>query len=218
MPENCKAIAGKWVFKRKLNKSGEITRYKARFVAKGYAQRYGRDYYETFSPVVRHTTIRSLSAMAVKNRMRIYQMDAETAFLQGDLHEDVYMKQAQNYDDNSGRVYHLRKAIYGLKQASRMWNLKLNDTLVGDGCMRSKTDPCVYSKVGIVVAVYVDDFLIIYSKEGELEKLRKMLHANFNMKDIGEASSCLGINIKQGPNFIEIDQSHYVKQILERLA
>lgn len=206
------------MFERKLNSNGEIIRYKARFVAKGFAQRYGRDYFETFSPVVRHTTIRFLLAMAVKNRMRIYQMDAETAFLQGDWHEDVYMQQAQSYDDNTGRVYHLKKAIYGLKQASRMWNIKLNDTLIGNGFVRSKTDPCVYSKAGIVVAVYVDDFSILYRRDDELTKLKEMLHANFNMKDIGPASSCLGINIKQESDFLEIDQNHYVKQILERFG
>lgn len=218
LPRNCKAIAGKWVFKRKTNSSGEITRYKARFVAKGFAQRYGRDYYETFSPVVRHATIRYLLALAVKNRMSIYQMDAETAFLQGDLHENVYMKQAQGYDDNSGRVYHLKKAVYGLKQASRMWNLKLNDILIKFNFNRSKTDPCVYCKKGIIIAVYVDDFLIFYHNKGDLLKLREMLHANFNMKDIGLATSCLGINIKQAADFIEIDQSHYVKQVLERFG
>lgn len=218
LPQNCTAIAGKWVFKRKMNNNGEVIRYKARFVAKGFAQRYGRDYYETFSPVVRHTTIRFLLAMAVKNGMQIFQMDAETAFLQGDLHENVYMRQAQNYDDKTGRVYRLKKAIYGLKQASRMWNIKLNETLLKDGFTRCKTDPCVYYKKGIVLAVYVDDFLILYRKDDELAKLRQMLHAHFNMKDIGLASSCLGINIKQGSDFIEIDQSHYVKQILKRFG
>lgn len=218
LPIGCKAIKGKWVFKRKTNSAGQITRYKARFVAKGYAQRYGRDYYETFSPVVRHTTIRYLIALAVKNKLRIYQMDAETAFLQGDLHEDVYMEQAEKYNDGSTKVYHLKKAIYGLKQASRMWNLKLNDVLINFGFIRSKTDPCVYIMSGIIVAVYVDDFLIFYAREENLLKLKELLHRNFNMKEIGEAASCLGITIRQGENFIEIDQSHYVRQVLERFG
>lgn len=218
LPNGAKAIEGKWVYKRKTNSSGEITRYKARFVAKGFAQRYGRDYNETFSPVVRHSTIRFLLALAVKNGMKIYQMDAETAFLQGDLHETVYMKQAEGYDDGSGQVYRLKKAIYGLKQASRMWNMKLNDVLLKQGFKRSKTDPCVYHRNGIIIAVYVDDFMIFYIDEGELLKLKNILHANFNMKDLGLASSCLGINIKQSSNFIEIDQSHYIKQVLERFG
>lgn len=218
LPKGSKAIAGKWVFKRKTNNKGEIVRYKARFVAKGYAQRYGRDYYETFSPVVRHTTIRFLIALAVKRGMRIYQMDAETVFLQGDLHEKVFMQQAQGYDDNSGRVYQLKKAIYGLKQASRMWNLKLNDVLLKHGFVRSQTDPCVYRRAGIILAIYVDDFIILYSSERDLLEVKRMLHSNFIMKDIGLAATCLGININQGPNFIEIDQCHYVKQILERFG
>lgn len=218
LPSHCKAIEGKWVYKRKLNNKGEILRYKARFVAKGYAQRYGRDYVETFSPVVRHTTIRYLIALAVKNGMSIYQMDAETAFLQGDLKENVYMQQAQGYDDKTGRVYWLRKAIYGLKQASRMWNLKLNDVLLTHGFKRSQTDPCVYFRAGIIVAVYVDDFIICYKNEADLLKLRETLHGNFNMKDIGEATSCVGLSIRQGNGYIEIDQIHYVKQVLERFG
>lgn len=192
LPPNCKAIAGKWVFKRKLNNKGEIVRYKARFVAKGFAQRYGRDYNETFSPVVRHSTIRYLIALAVKNQMKIHQMDAETAFLQGDLEENVYMKQADAYDDNTGRVYHLRKAIYGLKQASRVWNLKLNNVLINHNFRRSKTDPCVYHQAGIIIAVYVDDFMIFYVREEDLLRLKQILHGNFNMKDIGSAASGLG--------------------------
>lgn len=192
LPLNCKAIEGKWVYKRKLNNKGEIIRYKARFVAKGYAQRYGRDYVKTFSPVVRHTTIRYLIALAVKNDMSIYQMDAETAFLQGDLKQNVYMRQAQGYDDKTGRVYWLKKAIYGLKQASRMWNLKLNDVMLKHGFKRSQTDPCVYYRTGIIVAVYVDDFMICYKQQADLWELKKILHGNFNMKVIGMATSCLG--------------------------
>ena len=218
LPQNARAIAGKWVFKRKTNANGEIIRHKARFVAKGFAQRHGRDYYETFSPVVRHATIRYLLALAVKKRMKIHQMDAETAFLQGDLHEDVYMRQAPAYDDQSGRVYHLKKAIYGLKQASRMWNIKLNNVLITFGFKRSKTDPCVYRKGDMLIAVYVDDFLIFYHQKVDLEELRKMLHQNFNMKDIGLARSCLGITITQGADFIQIDQSHYVKEVLDRFG
>lgn len=110
-------------------------------------------------------------------------MDAEMAFLQGDLHETVFMQQAQGYDDGSGRVYRLKRAIYGLKQASRMWNLKLNDTLLKDGFQRSKTDPCVYYRTGIILAIYVDDFLILYFREYDLLELREMPHSNFNMKE-----------------------------------
>lgn len=215
LPIGGRAIAGKWVFKRKTNSSGEITSYKARYVAKGFTQRYGRDYYETFSPVVRHSTIHFLFALAAQKGWKIHQMDAETAFLQGDLHETVYMMQADAYDDGSGRVYHLKKAIYGLKQASRMWNLKLNEVLLSYGFKRSKIDPCVYISTEIIVTVYVDDFLILYAREDQLFETKSVLYNNFSMKDIGLASSCLGININQGENFIEIDQSHYIERVLE---
>ena len=111
-------------------------------------------------------TIRYSLDLAVKNRLSIYQMDAETAFLQGDLHEDVYMKQANGYDDGTGRVYHSNRVIYGSKKASRMWNLKLNDVLINFGFIRSKTDPCVYVKGKLIVAVYMDDFFnLLWQRE-----------------------------------------------------
>lgn len=169
-PKGVKTVKGKWVFKRKCDENGEVARYKARFVAKGYSQRHGIDYHNTFAPVVRYASIRFLIAFAVKSGLKIHQLDVVTAFLQGDLEEVIYMDQPDGYNDGSNRVCRLNKAIYGLRQASRQWNIKLDEALKEFGLGRSKNDPCIYFSPdsNLIVAVYVDDFLVFYLHKTEL--------------------------------------------------
>lgn len=202
----------------KRDAAGTITKYKARLVAKGFSQRPGIDYKETFSPVIRYDSIRYLLALATKNGYSIEQMDAVTAFLQGKLDEEVYMNQPEGFDDNSGRVCKLIKAIYGLKQASRQWNQKLDTALKSFGFKQSVADPCVYfdNDINIIIAVYVDDFLIFYRNQEQLTAVKKMLHVSFKMKDLGAAQSCLGLRLTQSEGRIELDQSFYIKEILTR--
>lgn len=130
LPDGQKCINNKWVFKLKTDASGKIIRHKARLVAKGCSQREGIDYLETYSPVVRYSSIRLLFAMAVEYHLKIEQMDVVTAFLHGEVKEAIYMKQPEIYDDNTGRVCKLMKSLYGLKQASRNWNIELNEVLL----------------------------------------------------------------------------------------
>lgn len=118
LPKGRKPITAKWVFKVKSIGTKD-ERFKARLVARGYAQVPGVDYYETFSPVVRHTSLRILFAIAIRNGYNIFQMDAITAFLQSELDETIYMHQPEGYADSTERVCLLKKSIYGLKQASR---------------------------------------------------------------------------------------------------
>lgn len=218
LPPGKREIKAKWVFKVKMNERNEPARYKARLVAKGCGQRFGIDYYETFAPVVRHNSIRFLLAVAVQRRMKIHQMDVITAFLQGDLEEDIFMQQPEGYKDNTNRVCKLNKAVYGLKQAGRQWNLKLDGFLISIGFMRSQCDPCIYMMYDLIIAIYVDDFLIFYTDDAKLDEIRSQLHQQFQMKDIGLAKSCLGMNINQGEDFIELDQHQYVHAILEKFG
>lgn len=220
LPPGRKSIKAKWVFKAKRNDAGEVIRYKARLVAKGCAQKHGIDYNETFSPVVRYASIRFLIALAVKNGYKIHQMDAITAFLQGDLDEEIFMEQPECYEDGTKRVCQLNKAVYGLKQAGRQWNQKLDGALKRFGLKKCKTDPCIYydDKLKIIIAIYVDDFLIFYRGNEELETLKAFLNSNFKMKDLGPAQSCLGIRIHQKKDSIEMDQSAYIKEILARFG
>lgn len=220
LPAGRKPINAKWVYKTKRDDSGAVVRYKARLVAKGYAQRMGIDYTETYAPVVRYASIRLLMALAVKYDYSIHQMDVITAFLQGDLREDIFMNQPEDYNDGSGRVCKLNRSIYGLKQAGHQWNLKLDGALQRFGLVKSKVDPCIYKtkNLQLIIAIYVDDFLILYKKTAELDSLKQYLNKNFMMKDLGSAKSCLGIRISQQKGVIQLDQAIYIENILERFG
>lgn len=220
LPPGKKPIKAKWVFKTKCDENGNISRYKARLVAKGYSQQFGIDYNETYSPVVRYTSIRYLIALAAKADLKIYQMDVTTAFLQGELNEEIYMEQPEEFNDGTKMVCKLEKSLYGLKQAGRMWNIKLDAALKQYGLEKCKTDPCIYYRgnLKLVIAIYVDDFLIFYKKEDELKELKAFLNKTFQMKDIGMAKHCIGIRISQEKNNIDLDQSVYIQNVLRRFG
>lgn len=223
LPDGKKVIPCKWIFKRKYDHIGEITRYKARLVIKGYKQKKGIDYNEIYAPVVRYTSIRYLIGIAAKYNLEIYQMDAITAFLQGDVDEDIYMSQPPTFERGE-KVCHLNKAIYGLKQASRQWNKKLNSVLLEIGMKRSKLDPCIYFRIFskndiLFISVYVDDLLLFYNNSEIGEETKKRLKDNFSMKDMGKAEQCIGFRIThEDQNKISLDQSMYIKKILTRFG
>ena len=219
-PEGCRPIQSKWIFKTKRDSSGKIVRHKARLVARGFTQRYGIDYEETYSPVVRYTSVRMLAAYAAQHGMRIHQMDVVTAFLQGDVDAELYMEQPKGFDDGSGRVCKLKRSIYGLKQAGRQWNLKLDRELKRMGLKQSFVDPCVYftADLSIIIGIYVDDFLIVYRDQGALDRLKEMLMLTFKMKDMGKARGCIGIRINQMEGRVELDQTIYVGEVLRRFG
>lgn len=219
-PKGVNIIKSKWVFKTKTSTDGDV-QYKARLVAKGCAQKPGIDYEETYSPVVRYASVRYLLALSVRYDLHIDQMDAVSAFLQGDLSEDIYMTQPESFEE-SDQVCRLRKTIYGLKQASRAWNKKLHSSLLQVGLKDSKTDPCVYFRVSdknmTFVAVYVDDLLIFSNDQTFKNKLKRDLSSEFKMKDMGEAKHCLGFEIKRDfkNGTLRINQSKYINEILCR--
>lgn len=224
LPADRRAIDCKWIFKTKCDSTGNIVRHKARLVIKGCAQRKGVDYNEIYSPVVRYSSIRMLLAIAVKLNLQIIQMDAETAFLQGDLEEDIFMLQPEGFSDGTSQVCKLKKSLYGLKQASRIWNNKLNDALINYGLKKSGIDPCIYFRKQnnklLIVAVYVDDLLIFSNDSTLLKNLQLNLTQQFKMRDLGEAKYVLGLNIEYDRKLgtLSIDQSQYIKEILQRFG
>ncbi|KAK8488101.1 hypothetical protein V6N11_019771 [Hibiscus sabdariffa] len=200
-PEGIKPIGCKWVFKKKTDMDGNVQTYKGRLVAKGFGQIHGVDYDETFSPVAMFKSIRILLAVAAFHDYEIWQMDVKTAFLNGKLEEDVYMTQPEGFvtPENARKVCKLQRSIYGLKQASRSWNLRFNEAIQEFGFIRNEDEPCVYKKFsGSIVSfliLYVDDILIIGNDIPTLQSIKTWLSSCFSMKDLGEAAYILGVKI-----------------------
>ena len=220
LPSGREPIGSKWVFKVKHRSDGKVERFKARLVAKGYAQKYGIDYDETFSPVVKFSSVRALIAFAIQNDMLLHQMDVVTAFLNGNLEEDIYMQQPDGYvkEGSEHLVCKLNKSLYGLKQSPRCWNKAFAEFMKSSKFKQSEADPCIYVRDTSIVAVYVDDLIIATKTEGEMQLVKELLHSQFKMKDMGELHYCLGITIRQDTNekTVEIQQKQYILRMLEK--
>ena len=225
LPAGRHAIGCKWVFKIKRHADGSVERYKARLVAKGYSQLYGIDFTETFAPVVRFSSLRAILAIAAAADYEIHQMDVKTAFLNGDLDEDIYMQQPDGYradGDQVDYVWKLNKSLYGSKQAGRAWNKKMDVALVELGFHALHSDCCVYIKRAastvVFVLVYVDDLLLVTNDTTELKATKAALSGRFDMKDMGEAHFILGVQIRRdrARRQLYLSQQEYVRTILKR--
>ncbi|KAJ9558748.1 hypothetical protein OSB04_013362 [Centaurea solstitialis] len=224
LPQHCRAVGRKWVFKKKTDMDGNVHTFKARLVAKGFTQTHGIDYDETFSPVAMLKSIRILMAISAYFNYEIWQMDVKTAFLNGKLTEDVYMEQPEGFEDpkNPNKVCKLLKSIYGLKQASRSWNLHFDERIKEFGFTKSEFEPCVYTKFsGSIVTflvLYVDDILLIGNNVPTLQSVKSWLSKCFQMKDLGEAAYILGIKIyrNRSKRLIGLSQSMYIDKILKK--
>ena len=197
LPKDKKVIGSKWIFKRKINADGSVERYKARLVAQGFSQTHGRDYDETFCPVVRFESIRSVIAVAVQNDLILHQMDVTSAFLNGTLEEEVFMQQPEGYksEGETQLVCKLKRSLYGLKQAPRCWNTALDTRLKDMGFNQSSSDPCLYISTGkelVIVAVYVDDILLASKSQEKMKEIKGMLSTSFDIKDNGRVALFFG--------------------------
>lgn len=193
-------VDNKWIFKIKRNSDNSIERYKARLVARGFTQEYGVNYYETFSPVVRFTSIRMILAIAASKKMRLKQFDVKTAFLNGELNETIYMKQPLGFTDGSEKVCKLKKSLYGLKQSSRCWNQKFKHFIQLFGFVACNSDSCVFISYKdnnfIILAIHVDDGLIAAENVRCINAVVKHLQEHFEIK-IMEIGCFLGMHIQQ---------------------
>lgn len=224
-PEGIKNIIDcRWVYKVKKKADGTLDRYKARLVAKGFKQRYGIDYEDTFSPVVKAATIRVILSLAVSQGWSLRQLDVQNAFLHGILEEDVYMKQPPGYEDKlqPHHICKLDKAIYGLKQAPRAWYSRLSDKLLQLGFQASKGDTSLffYIKEGITIflLVYVDDIIVASSSQDVVSALLKDLKIDFALKDLGPLHYFLGIEVQKVDNGIHLSQRKYASDVLSRVG
>ena len=222
LPPGCKPIGCKWILKRKLKPDGTVEKYKARLVAKGFRQRENIDFFDTFSPVTRITSIRVLISIAAIHNLVVHQMDVKTAFLNGDLEEEIYMEQPEGFvvHGQETKVCKLEKSLYGLKQAPKQWHEKFDNLMVSNGFKLNESDKCIYYKsnnnICTIICLYVDDMLIFGSNMSAVNDVKSLLCNNFDMKDLGEASVILGIKITRTEKGISIDQSHYVEKILKK--
>ncbi|GJU77311.1 zinc finger, CCHC-type containing protein [Tanacetum coccineum] len=190
----------------------------------GFKQKSGIDYFDTYAPVARISTIRLLIAMASIYNLIIHQMDVKTAFLNGDLDEEVYMNQPQGFimPGNKNKVCKLIKTLYRLKQAPKKWHQKFDEVVLSNGYLLNQADKCVYSKFnesgkGVIIYVYVDDMLIFGTDQVQVDLTKEFLSSKFSMKDMGEADVILGIRIKHGSNGIAISHSHYIEKAVSQL-
>ena len=181
LPPGKNVVGCKWIFKLKRNADGSISRYKARLVTQGHTQEAGLEYDEVFAPVARYTSIRTVLAMSNALDLELHQMDVKTAFLNGELDNEIYMMQPDGYVDRqrADMVCKLQKSIYGLKQSARCWHLSIDQLLKASDYIQSDADPCIYSKSGestiMSIALYVDDLLLASNDINLLENEKKAL-------------------------------------------
>ena len=218
-----KVITSRWVFKLKTDKFGNPTVYKARLVAKGCQQRYGVDFKETYSPVVKLVTVRVVLSVALQKNYKISQMDVKTAFLYGNLDEDVYMEIPKGMKTGRGKVIKLEKSLYGLRQSPLCWYKRLNDVLVNLGFVRSLREMCLYvreceGKVMYLV-LYVDDILLISECDIQDSVVKDQLRREFEIKVENDFDQFLGIGLRYDKEeaAMYLSQKKSIKELLEFL-
>ncbi|MBE3102865.1 MAG: hypothetical protein IMZ40_01355 [Bacilli bacterium] len=222
LPPGHRAIGLKWVYKVKKDAQGAILKHKARLVAKGYVQQHGIDYDEVFAPVARLESVRLLLAQAASAGWDVHHMDVKSAFLNGELEEEVYVQQPPGFAaaGKEHLVLRLAKALYGLKQAPRAWNTKLDACLVKLDFTQCESEHGMYARgatpTRLLVGVYVDDLVITGSNSSDIDKFKLEMKSLFQMSDLGLLSYYLGIEVRQGPSGIDISQSAYAQKLLEK--
>ena len=221
LPAGHRAITLKWVYKLKKDEARAVIKHKACLVACGFVEQEEVNFDDAFVPVVWMESIRLLLALAAQEGWRVHHMDIKSAFLNGDLKEEVYVHQPSGFviPGKENKVLRLRKALYGLRQAPRAWNAKLDSTLKQMGFQQSPHEAAVYRRGkggnALLVGVYVDDLVITGTKEAHVESFKEEMKATFQMSDLGLLSFYLGIEVHQDSSGISFRQTVYAKRIVE---
>jgi len=210
LPQGKRAISCRWIFKIKRDSKGEIERYKARLVIRGNEQKQGFDYEETYAPVARLTTFRTLLAIINERNLHAFQLDVKNAFLHGRIKEEIYMKLPLGFTNQENKVCKLKKALYGLKQAPRAWNETFDKAMKELKFRQSEVDKCLYiwksNQAEMYLLLYVDDIIIAGNDCKRITETKKKLMDQFRMKDFGNLHSFLGVNIHRTKDEIKLSQ------------
>lgn len=215
-------VSCRWIFTTKYLPNGEVDRRNGRLVARGFNQRYGIDYAETFSPVIKSTTIRMVLDIAVKKNWAVKQLDVNNAFLQGDLQEEVFMSQPPGFidPDKPDYVCRLNKPIYGLKQAPRAWYQSLKQHLLHGGFTNSAADTSLFIRrtgtSNTYVLVYVDDILVTGNDNNVIARVLHSLADRFSIKDPTDLHYFLGIEATRTKKGLHLMQRRYILDLLAK--
>jgi hypothetical protein len=208
-PEGRNIVGCRWVLKTKRDKNGAIDKYRARLVAQGFSQVAGEDFEDTFAPVVKFCTTRILLAIAAQHTLIVYHWDVETAYLNADLQDEIFMKVPEGCEISSPsgepHVLQLRKCLYGLKQSGREWYLELTASLKNFGFESAcGADPCLFvhrrqsdQLLDMVLCLYVDDLLIATKDDHLKDELLKFLNRKYSIKDMGILTWYLGMEVSR---------------------
>ena len=215
-----RVLRGKWVFKIKRAADGSVQKYKARWVVRGFEQVEGSDYAETFAAVVKPMSYKALFAIAAAMDYEIEQMDVKTAFLYGNVNDEVYVEQPTGYEEDTDSVCLLDKALYGLKQSPRIWYETLTEFLKSLGFEALNADLSVFTRHGMIIAIYVDDLLIAGPSRNDIIEVKRSLSARFQMSDLGPCIHYLGISIRRdrANRCLYLSQRAYIEKFLKDLG
>lgn len=222
VPDGKNIVGNKWVLRIKRDSQGDLVKYKARLVAQGFTQEPGTDFTETFAPVMRLESLRLILAIGNALDLEIDQMDVVGAYLHGKLDEEIYMRQPAGFDDGSGQVCKLKRALYGLRQAGREWNKVLDSFLLHLRFRRCATDMCVYIRTDdgypTFLAVHVDDLTMLAKTRQLMDRLKDELKSRFEMTDLGSVRQIVGIEVirDRSQRKMMLRQSAYIKKVLDR--
>jgi len=219
LPPNIKPIGCRWVYKIKHHADGSIERFKARLVAKGYTQIEGLDYFDTYSPVAKLTTVRLVIALTSIHHWFIHQLDVNNVFLHGELQEDVHMQLPPGIKASKpNQVCKLMKYLYGLKQASRKWYERLTALLLAQGYKHANSDHSLFTKSSsdtfTLLLVYVDDIILAGNSMSEFTTIKSILHVSFKIKDLGQLKYFLGLEVTHSQQGISLCQRKYCLDLL----
>ena len=223
-PHDHKIISSKWVFRIKRGPDGKIQKYKAHLVTKGFTQVEGIDYDETFAPVMKFSSLRTVLALTAKHNLKVHQMDVKATYFNGILEEEIYLEPPTGFKPGNVKVWQLDKSIYSMWQGGRVWYKRIKEEFKALGYVRSNVNHSVFlkyddtSQLICIVAIYIDDITLTSDSLEEITKAKEALNLTFDMTDLGKIGWILGMQVIQDRpcKMITVSQERYIHDILEK--